>query len=479
MASCKKFWIVASLLLWSSISFAAETKRPNILFIVADDQAEWAMSCSGHPEAKTPNLDRIAREGVRLTNCFTPTPVCSPSRVSILTSRYGTEVGILDWLNPNKEPEHGLDPKTPAWPKLLAAAGYRTALIGKWHLGLKDEFHPSVFGYQHFMGFRGGGNSPRDPQLEVDGKVGKVEGFIVDLVADDALKFLQREPGRPFALSLHFREPHAPYAPVPESEETAFKGLDPKVPNPDFPKLDVARVRKLTREYLASVAAVDRNVGRVLDELDRLKLADNTLVIFTSDHGYNIGHHGILHKGNASWIRTTNGDPPGTANIPADKRPNMFDTSLRVPCVIRWPKMIPVGRVIGRTVTHLDWFPTVLEAAGVNIPTGVTLRGRSVLNLLRGEGTFDRTDDLYTEFSVQHTMRADMRCYRTTEWKLKRDFLNTDRDELYDLKNDPGETMNLASSDLPEAKAAFARLAKLIQQQMVELGDPISKSGNP
>src|SRR5690349_8069515 len=121
MASCKKLAIIIWMLL-SSALLAADAARPNILFIVTDDQAEWAMSCSGHPDAKTPNLDRIAREGVRLTNCFTPTPVCSPSRVAILTSRYGTEVGIFDWLNPNKEPEHGLDPKTPAWPRLLAAA---------------------------------------------------------------------------------------------------------------------------------------------------------------------------------------------------------------------------------------------------------------------------------------------------------------------------------------------------------------------
>lgn len=463
--------VTVSLLLTDGL-LAAEAARPNVLFIVADDQAEWAMSCSGHPEAKTPNLDRIAREGVRLTNCFTPTPVCSPSRVSILTSRYGTEVGILDWLNPNKEPERGLDPKTPAWPKLLAEAGYRTGLIGKWHLGLKDEFHPSVFGYQHFMGFRGGGNSPRNPELEVEGQVRKVDGFIVDLLTDDALKFLQREPGRSFALSLHFREPHAPYAPVPDSEQRAFAGLDPKVPNPDFPKLDTARVKKLTREYLASVAAVDRNVGRVLDELDRLKLANNTLVIFTSDHGYNIGHHGILHKGNAAWILTE--FPLGTANVPANQRPNMFDTSLRVPAVIRWPKSISAGRVVSRTVTHLDWFPTLLEATGVAFPTRATIRGRSVLNLLRGEGTFDRSDDLYTEFSVQHTMRADMRSYRTSEWKLKRDFLNTDRDELYDLRNDPGETTNLATSDRPEAKASLAKLSKLIRQRMTELGDPLT-----
>ncbi|MFM9960040.1 MAG: sulfatase [Planctomycetaceae bacterium] len=462
--------LVVVLMLPSTL-LAADAARPNVLFIVTDDQAEWAMSCSGHPDAKTPHLDRIAREGVRLTNCFTPTPVCSPSRVAILASRYGTEVGILDWLNPNKEPERGLNPKTPAWPRLLAAAGYRTGLIGKWHLGLKDEFHPSVFGYQYFMGFRGGGNSPRNPELEIDGRVRKVEGFGVDLLTDDALKFLQREPGEPFALSLHFREPHAPYAPVPESEQRAFAELDPQVPNPDFPKLDTARVKKLTREYLASVAAVDRNVGRLLDELDRLKLSDNTLVIFTSDHGYNIGHHGVLHKGNAAWILTEN--PPGTKNVPAPQRPNLFDTSLRVPAVIRWPGRVPAGRVVNRTVTHLDWFPTLLAATGVALPEGTRIRGQSVLNLLRGEGTFDRSDDLYSEYSVQHTMRADMRSYRTAAWKLKRDFLNPDRNELYDLRTDPGETTNLSASDGLEATAAFAELTRRIRAKMVQLNDPV------
>ncbi len=463
------FSVIWSALVASSL-LAAEPARPNVVFIVTDDQAEWAMSCSGHPEAKTPNLDRIAREGVRLTNCFTPTPVCSPSRLAILASRYGSEKQILDWLNPNKEPERGLDPKTPAWPKLLSAAGYRTGLIGKWHLGLKDEFHPSVFGYQYFMGFRGGGNSPQNPDLEIDGQVRKVDGFIVDLLTDDALKFLQCEPGRPFALSLHFREP---YAPAPEEEQRAFANLDPKVPNPDFPKLDTARVKKLTREYLASVTAVDRNVGRVLDELDRLKLADNTLLIFTSDHGYNIGHHGILHKGNAAWILTEN--PAGTKNIPTPQRPNMFDTSLRVPAVIRWPKSIPAGRVISRTVTHLDWFPTLVEATNVALPEETVMRGRSVLGLLRGE-RFDRSDDLYSEYSVQHSMRADMRCYRTSQWKLKLDFLNTDRHELYDLQNDPGETINLVESDRPDAKAALTQLTALIRQRMTELGDPLGKS---
>ena len=458
---------------FSAVSIVHADDRPNLLFIVADDQAEWAMGCSGHQEAKTPHMDRLAREGVRLTNCFTPTPVCSPSRVAILTSRFGTEVGIYDWLNPDKEPQHGLDPNTIAWPRILSAAGYRTGLIGKWHLGLQEQFQPDKFGYQHFMGFLGGGATPLNPELTVDGQKRKVNGFIVDLLADDALEFLRKDPGRPFALSLHFREPHAPYAPLPESEAKWSASVDPTVPNPDFPKLNISRVKQLTKDYLGSVAAIDRNLGRILDELDRLKLSDNTLVIYTSDHGYNIGQHGILHKGNGSWILTEN--PPATEHIPSGLRPNMYDTSLRVPALIRWPKRIPAGKTIDRTITHLDWLPTILSATDATLPSNTKIHGQTILPLITGQGPLNRTDDLYTEFSVQHTMRADMRSYRTPQWKLMQDFLNPGRDELYDLQADPGETKNLANSDRPDAQTAYKHLAQLIRARMMKLHDPFLK----
>ena len=440
---------------------------------MADDQAEWAMGCSGNQQAKTPNMDRLAREGVRLTNCFTPTPVCSPSRVAILASRYGTEVGIYDWLNPDKEPLHGLDPTTVAWPRIVSAAGYRTGLIGKWHLGLQDQFKPDKFGYQYFTGFLAGGTKPLNPELTVGGQKRTVTGFIVDVLADDALEFLRKDPGRPFALSVHFREPHAPYTPLPDSEAKWSASVDPTVPNPDFPKLNTSRVRQLTKDYLGSVAAIDRNLGRILDELDRLKLSDNTLVIYTSDHGYNIGQHGILHKGNGSWILTEN--PPATENIPSGLRPNMYDTSLRVPALIRWPKRIPAAKTIDRTITHLDWLPTILSATGTTLPSNTRIHGQNILPLITGEGPLNRTDDLYTEFSVQHTMRADMRSYRTKHWKLIQDFLNPGRDELYDLQADPGETNNLANSDRQDAQIAYKNLAQLIRARMIELHDPFLK----
>ena len=431
------------------------------------------MGCSGNKEAKTPNMDRLARDGVRLTNCFTPTPVCSPSRVAILTSRYGTEVGIYDWLNPNKEPLHGLDPATFAWPRILSASGYRTGLIGKWHLGLQEQFQPDKFGYQYFMGFLGGGTTLLNPELTVDGRTRTVNGFIVDLLADDALEFLRKDSGRPFALSVHFREPHAPYTPLPEGETKWSASVDPIVPNPDFPKLNIPRVKQLTKDYLGSVAAIDRNLGRILDELDRLKLSDNTLVIYTSDHGYNIGQHGILHKGNGTWILTEN--PPATQNIPSGLRPNMYDTSLRVPALIRWPKRIPAGKTIERTITHLDWLPTILSATRTTLPSNTRIHGQTILPLITGEGPLNRTDDLYTEFSVQHTMRADMRSYRTAQWKLTQDFLNPGRDELYDLQVDPDETNNLANSDRQDAQTAYKHLAQLIRARMTELHDPFLK----
>ena len=457
----------------SAVSIVNADDRPNLLFIVADDQAEWTMGCSDNKEAKTPNMDRLAREGVRLTNCFTPTPVCSPSRVAILTSRYGTEVGIYDWLNPNKEPMHGLDPTTVAWPRILSSAGYQTGLIGKWHLGLQEQFQPDKFGYQYFMGFLGGGTTPLNPELTVDGQKRTVKGFIVDLMTDDALEFLRKNSGGPFALSVHFREPHAPYTPLPESEATWSAGVDPAVPNPEFPKLNISKVKQLTKDYLGSVAAIDRNLGRILDELDRLKLSDNTLVIYTSDHGYNIGQHGILHKGNGSWILTEN--PPATEHIPSGLRPNMYDTSLRVPALIRWPKRIPAGKTIDRTITHLDWLPTILSATGTTLPPDTRIHGQTILPLVTGQGPLNRADDLYTEFSVQHTMRADMRSYRTTQWKLMQDFLNPGRDELYDLHADPGETKNLADSDRQDSQVAYKHLAHLIRARMIELHDPFLK----
>jgi uncharacterized sulfatase len=453
--------------------FAAE--RPNILFVFTDDQAPWALGLAGHPHAKTPNMDRLFGQGAYLVNAFTVTPVCSPSRASLVSSRYGSELGITDWINPNSEPDLGLDPNTITWPKLLAQAGYRTGLIGKWHLGTLDKFHPSVFGYQYFMGFRSGGNKPKDPVLEVNGKEQKLEGLLPDILVDDAIRFIRdgEGDGGPFLLSLHFRAPHAPWLPVADEDWNPFDSLDPTIPNPDYPKLDVPRVKKVTREYLASVASVDRNLGRLLQELDDRKLADNTIVIFSSDHGYNMGHNGIWHKGNGHWILTD--PPPGTENVPRGQRPNMYDNSIRVPAAIRWPGVIKPGSIITETFSNLDWFPTLLAMAGVELPKGTLIRGRNFVPVLKGE-TAGWNNDFYAEYSTHHQSRTHMRMYRTPEWKLIRDFLNPGRDELYNLKDDPAEVHNLIDSTDPNVQSIRKQLNERILAKMRDASDAVLKS---
>ena len=452
---------------------AKAAERPNILFLFTDDQAPWALGLSGHPHAKTPHLDRLFKQGAYLVNAFTTTPVCSPSRAGLMTSRYGTEVGITDWINPRKEKNHGLNPKFPVWPKLLQKAGYRTGLIGKWHLGTQDRFHPTNYGYDYFMGFRSGGSVPKDPTLEVNGINRKLKGLLPDILTDDAVRFVVRNRKRRWCLSLHFRAPHARWLPVAEEDWAPFKNLDPTIPNPMYPNLDVARVKRMTREYLASVASVDRNVGRLLAELDRLKLAKNTVVIFSSDHGYNMGHNGIWHKGNGHWI--VKPPPAALPNIPRGQRPNMYDHSIRVPTAVRWPGVIKPGTKITHTVSNLDWFPTILAMAGVEIPRGTVIRGRNILPVLKGE-KIAWSNEFYAEYSTHHQTKTHTRMLRTSKWKLIRDFRNRDRDELYDLENDPAESENLIESKNPIHRRIRVLLNQRILSKMQKLNDPALKS---
>ena len=462
--------ILASIFIVTSAAYAAP---PNIVFIYTDDQAAWALGASQHPHASTPHLDRLVKEGAYLVNSFTVTPVCSPSRASLMTSRYGSEVGVTEWINPRKEAQHGLAPQTITWPELLQEHGYTTGLVGKWHLGLPDKFHPTQTGFDYFMGFRGGGNTPKDPRLEKDGTQQKFQGFTPDILTDHAVEFIQQQQQQgPFLLCLHYRAPHARWLPVDEQDWAPFAQLDPQIPNPDYPRLNVARVKKMTREYLASVKSVDRNVGRVLAVLDSLKLTRNTVVIFTSDHGYNMGHNGIWHKGNGHYVLTE--PPPATKNVPRGQRPNMYDHSIRVPTIVRWPEVVGAGKVVTHTVSNLDWFPTLLSIAAADDLIPKTIRGRNLLPLLRGERVaWD--DDLYGEYSTRHQSTTHMRMIRTPQWKLVRDFLNPERDELYNLEDDPAESDNLIDDSTPEIKAIIQRLQQKLIANLQATQDSVLK----
>ncbi len=475
----------ALLVVWlsgSSCLMAESTgrsNRPNIVFIFTDDQAPLAVAAAGDTRFITPNIDRIFHQGAHLTNAFVTTPVCSPSRLGLIASRYGSELGITDWINPRAEMSLGLAKGTPTWPSLLADAGYRTALCGKWHLGTQDRHHPTQFGYHEFMGIRTGGCPPKGARLEMlDGTQKTVDGYTCDVFTDHALDFIRRQHStqHPFALSLHFRAPHAAWLPVRPEDWAPFKDLDPEIPKTVYDDIDVPKVKKWTREYLAAVKSVDRNVGRVLALLDELKLAKQTIVIFTSDHGYNLGDHGVWYKGNALWIRKPL-PPQKWKHITRQRRPNMWDTSLKVPCAIRWPGVIKPGTRISQTVTNLDWFPTLLAMAGVKLPNTITVRGRDFSGLLKGQ-TVKWDNDLYAEYSMHHGSKTHMRAWRTPKWKYMTDLANPGREELYDLNTDPGETKNLAASTRPEHVQIKQRLGQLIRKRMTELNDPALSAQN-
>jgi uncharacterized sulfatase len=441
---------------------AGEPKRHNIISIVTDDQAQWSLGCYGNREARTPNMDRLAREGALFTHAFVTTPVCSPSRASFMSGKYGTQVNITDWIDPKEGDKGvGLPPHAVTWPSVLQRAGYVTGLVGKWHLGTLERYHPTKNGFDHFFGFTGGGNTPMDPTLEKDGKNQKLKGSLPDILTDDAIEFVKANKSKPFALCLHFRAPHAPYAPVPKVDSDPFKNLDPTIPK--YPDLNVAKVKKLTLEYYASVHSVDRNLGRLLAELESLGLLENTIIVFTSDHGYNIGHHGLWHKGNGMWILNNN----------ATRRPNMYETSLAVPLLVRWPGVVKGGTRIDSMVSNIDTFASVLGMLKVAPPQGYKQQGMDFSPLLRGEKVAWR-DAVFAQYDLHNGPKSEMRSIRTDRWHMVRQYLsNKMPNELFDLKNDPGEEKNLFND--PAHREVRDQLQARLSAWMESIQDPIAK----
>ncbi len=428
LASVSMFWM----LFQTQPLSAAALERLNLIVIVTDDQAAWSIGAYGNRESRTPNMDRLAREGALFLNAFVCTPVCSPSRASFLTGRYGTQLGITDWINP-KESDNGLglSPETTTWPKVLQKNGYLTALIGKWHLGTQPQFHPIKQGFDHFFGFLGGGTTPLNPMFEVDGETKRLNGAAADLLVDDALQFIETNQARPFALLLNFREPHLPYGPVLPEDSAPFQDLDPTVPK--SAGADTEQVKKWTRDYYASIHSVDRNLGRLLKNLDETRLSPKTIVLFTSDHGYMIGHHGLHTKGNAQLI---------TGKKMGPTRPNMFEESIRVPLLVRWPGVVKSGLEIVEPVSNIDSFATVLGMLGMPLPGDWKQEGKDFSPLLRGE-KLPRRDAVFAQYDIHHYTTDSLRMIRTDEWKLVRHDGGKFPDELYHLAKDPGETKNV------------------------------------
>lgn len=446
--------------------------RPNLLFILSDDQGAWAMRCAGNTDILTPNLDRLAAQGARFENFFCVSPVCSPARASILTGTIPSAHGVMDWLaggNVSADlpeiqgnaafqnetvPIAYLDFMT-AYTDLLAANGYTCALSGKWHLG--DSLTPQ-HGFSHWYTIARGGCSYMHPEMVRDGRITFEDRYITDLIGEDArrtLKELARQPD-PFYLSVHFTAPHDPWdaAQHPKEiwdlyEDCSFQAT------PDLPvhpwqaaqwlaATGEKRKRQL-RGYYTAITAMDRQIGLLLDELEQLGLADNTLVIFTGDNGMNLGQHGVWGKGN------------GTFPL------NMYDSSVKVPCLMSWPGHIAPGTVYHQLYSHYDIFPTLTDLLSLSGQARQPLPGSSFAHLLRGQ------PEKSTGAVVILDEYGPVRMIRDTEWKLVMRYPYGPH-ELYHLTQDPDETINLY--DNPDYAAVAARLRCSLEQWFLRYVDP-------
>ncbi|QDU17511.1 Choline-sulfatase [Gimesia maris] len=444
-----------------ALSLGLAADRPNLISIVTDDQGRWAMGLYGNRQIHTPHMDQIGKQGAVFTNAFVATPVCSPSRATFLSGRFPTELKITDWIS-SEEAQEGAGLTAMTWPEVLQQHGYQTALIGKWHLGELNQFHPHEKGFGHFMGFLAGGTRPMNPTLEIKGETQKRKGSLPDLLVDDAINFIRTSKDKPFALCLHFRAPHTPYGPVPEQDSAHYEGM--KIDVPITPGAIPDQIRQKNKEYYASVSSVDRNIGRLLKELDQLRLAENTLVIFTSDHGYNNGRHGVSTKGNGHWI---------AGGVTGPKRPNMWDTSIRVPLVMRWPAVIKPGTQFDEIVSNIDMFKFVLGALKIPQPANLKLHGIDYSPLLFGQPAPVRKT-LFGQYDLHNNGLAYLRMIRTPKFKYVKHYRARNMDELYDLETDPGENTNLLQR---RTRKNWQYTADLLEDQLIEwqksIQDPI------
>jgi len=409
-------------------------KQPNVLFILTDDQGVWASGCYGNPEIRTPGIDRIAATGMRFANMFCEIPVCSPSRATYLTGRIASQHGVHDWIrggNVGDDAAAYLDGET-AYTDVLAAQGWTCGLSGKWHLGHSQL---AQHGFDHWYVHQQGGGDYNDPPMVRDGELVHDEGYVTNLITDDALAFLDRHAGdaEPFYLGVHYTAPHSPWSGHPQEivdsyDDCPFESCPQEPVHPWAADQPLTRNclgnREMLKGYFAAVTAMDADVVRLLDKLEALGLREDTLVIFASDNGFSCGHHGFWGKGNA------------TAPL------NMYENSVRVPFLMSHPGAIPAAAVQEGMVCTYDFMPTLLEYLGLPRPETGNLPGASFAASLRQGVAGGREVVVAGGGRPALAEYGATRMVRTAEWKYVHRYPDGPN-ELYDLQGDPDERRNL------------------------------------
>ncbi len=433
------------------------TARRNLIVIISDDQGPWALGCAGNPEIQTPTLDALAARGARLDRFFCASPVCSPARASLLTGQVPSTHGVHDYLDGAHAGPSSRDylRDLPTLTDALADAGYRLGLSGKWHLGAADVPR-RVF--VHWYALEGGGSPYRDAVMHRDGTAEHVTDYLTDVIADDAIAFLDAEQQQedPFFLALNFTAPHKPFAGQHPEEFTelyrdcAFDTCPQEEPHPWLQTLDGAPIggEADTREaligYFAAVTAMDTAIGRVLERLRVHGIEDDTVVVFLSDNGFSCGQHGFWGKGNGTFPM------------------NLYDESVMVPFVLAAPGLVPAGQVHDELLSAYDLPATLLELLDLEHAPFEQGPGRSFADLLRGDGgeTGERPVVVHSEY-------GPARMIRTREHKYVHRTPYGPH-ELYDLVQDPGERVNLA--DDPAHAATVSHLRRQLRDWFAEHG---------
>ena len=435
---------------------------PNIIFILTDDQRYDALGFL-NKNIKTPNMDRLASEGVHFRNAFVTTSLCSPSRASILTGLYAHAHGVVDNL------KRSLAPNIVFFPEDLQAAGYETAYIGKWHMGLhSDEKQP---GFDYWVSFAGQGNywPDEDSIFNVDGARVPQRGYITDELTDYALDWLrERDQARPFFLYLSHKAVHANFRPaerhqglysdvefaLPENSADKpeyYEGKPMWVRNQrnswhgvDFAYHSDLDISAYMRDYYRTLAAVDESLGRLLAWIDNQDNAEKTVIVLMGDNGFLFGEHGLIDKRNA------------------------YEESMRVPLLAYAPGRFPAGIVVDEMVANIDIAPSLLSLAGIEAPR--PMHGRDFSPLARGRAVPDWRTELYYEYFWNWVFPQSPTVFalRTDDFKLIQYHGIWDTDELYELRIDPREMRNLIAE--PEYKPVVRRMRKRLYELNLETG---------
>ncbi len=434
------FAVGLALMAMAADGFASEEagpRQPNVVFMLADNLGYGDVGCYGNPLIKTPNLDRLARQGVRCTDFYVASPTCTVSRASLLTGRYPQRNGLTWQLGVEENRSGiGLRHSERLLPYYLKQAGYATACFGKWNIGFAPGSRPTERGFDEFFGHASGNmdyyrhvyNGQNDLFRGVEPV--RVEGYSTDLFADATCEFLRRHAGRPFYVHLAFNAPHypnprnkVPGEPCVWQAPDAYFALYGVSPQTTDEKI----------RYRAVVTALDAAVGRVLDQIDSLGIAGNTLVIFFSDNGaFMLSRRGLECASNKPL---------------RDGGVTLWEGGIRVPCLVRWPGVIEPGTVCREPLVHMDFFVMALRAAGAAMPKDRIIDGRDPTAALADKAPTPH-EHLFFQYRKMSAVRSGR--YKIVRAAKDQPF------QLYDLHDDLGETTDLAA-EKPEVVAALQR----------------------